>query len=219
MCTSRDSSDALHDTSTFGILILHCWVSPFFSTFNSRFSLPFPSPTHPQSFNLHIGATLTIPTSTTQPLHLHRTSPQTTQQRQASLADPFDGLPLRNFAERLGEAIFPVLQAAQEQQRESLRQEKLVAQQAPSPISTTTTAVPTPQLPLLPTFLPFTRWAANSEAFKATLIIEDDPSKRKKPRLSWYHPDDTMIPRDWWKMGLLADLKYYAPFVSPSSSS
>lgn len=27
-----------------------------------------------------------------------------------------------------------------------------------------------------------------------------------------YHPDDTMVPRDWWSGGLLADLKYYSPF-------
>jgi len=45
MCTSRDSSDASHDTSTFGILILHCWVSPFFSTFKSQFSPSLPSHT------------------------------------------------------------------------------------------------------------------------------------------------------------------------------
>ena len=33
--------------------------------------------------------------------------------------------------------------------------------------------------------------ASQSEMFKSTLIAED-PKTRKRARLSWYHPDDTV---------------------------
>jgi hypothetical protein len=51
--------------------------------------------------------------------------------------------------------------------------------------------------------------AASSTSFRSTFIA-DPPKERKKARLSWYHPDDTMVPRDWWSQGLLADIKYYS---------
>ena len=35
------------------------------------------------------------------------------------------------------------------------------------------------------------RRAAKTETFKSTFIAED-PKTRKKARLSWYHPDDTV---------------------------
>ena len=59
--------------------------------------------------------------------------------------------------------------------------------------------------------------AAASREFQETLIAED-PKDRKKARLSWYHPDDTMVPRGWFKGGLLEDIKYYAPFMSSKST-
>jgi hypothetical protein len=65
-------------------------------------------------------------------------------------------------------------------------------------------------VPSVPHFLPITRWASQSEGFRSTFIAEN--GKSRKARLSWYHPDDTMVPRGWWKLGLLEDLKYYAPF-------
>lgn len=65
-------------------------------------------------------------------------------------------------------------------------------------------------VPEVPSVFPLTRWAANSQRVRATLV--HDPAQQKKARLSWYHPDDTMVPRDWLKGGLLADLKYYNPF-------
>jgi len=55
------------------------------------------------------------------------------------------------------------------------------------------------------------RRAANSLRFRQTFIAEP-PKDRKKARLSWYHPDDTMVPRDWFRGGLMADLAYYSPF-------
>lgn len=72
-----------------------------------------------------------------------------------------------------------------------------------------------PAIPEMPHFLPFTRWASQSETLKATFVVDKDT--RPKARLSWYHPDDTMVPRGWWKLGLLEDLKYYKPFSTASA--
>ena len=58
--------------------------------------------------------------------------------------------------------------------------------------------------------------AAQSKDFRDTFIA-GDAKTRKKARLSWYHPDDTMVPRDWFRGGLLEDLKYYAPFSRSSA--
>lgn len=71
-------------------------------------------------------------------------------------------------------------------------------------------AAPPASIPF-PHFLPFTRWAAASPAVRATLVAPA-PADRPKARLSWYHPDDGMVPRGWWRAGLLADLAYYKPF-------
>ncbi|KAK9787616.1 hypothetical protein WJX73_004904 [Symbiochloris irregularis] len=70
-------------------------------------------------------------------------------------------------------------------------------------------------VPVVPSFLPITRWVANSKRMRGTLVAQED---RQKARLSWYHPDDTMVPRDWFKGGLLADLKYYRPFGGAAPS-
>lgn len=78
--------------------------------------------------------------------------------------------------------------------------------------------VPEPSVPAVPHLLPFTRWAANSQEFRETFIAEA-PKDRKKARLSWYHPDDTMVPRDWFKGGLMADLAYYSPFKRATAAS
>ena len=71
-------------------------------------------------------------------------------------------------------------------------------------------------MPAVPAVLPFTHWAANSDRVRATLV--DDKATRPKARLSWYHPDDTMVPRDWFRSGLLEDLKYYRPFAKPAQA-
>lgn len=85
-----------------------------------------------------------------------------------------------------------------EQQREAARQSREAAESAEV------------AMPEVPHFLPFTRWMASSNRIRATFV--DDKASRKRARLSWYHPDDTMVPRDWFRGGLLADLKYYNPF-------
>lgn len=118
------------------------------------------------------------------------------------LCDPFEGLPFRWLAERLGEAVLPAIQAARQEQLRAEREGRT---------GSSTTAQHQTETPFIPHILPFTRWAANSESFRSTFVV-DDPKLRKKARLSWYHPDDTMVPRDWFKGGLLADIKYYMPF-------
>lgn len=113
--------------------------------------------------------------------------------------DPFEGLPFRAFAEKMGDRIMPALQAARDDKRHT-------GVNAHHGAETDQFLVPE-----VPHVLPFTRWAANSNTLRSTFVAED-PSTRKKARLSWYHPEDTMVPRGWWKGGLLADLKYYNPF-------
>lgn len=147
-----------------------------------------------QSFNLHIGGILTIPSADA------KAKPQYINPlEQKNSKDPFEGLPFRAFAERMGERILPAVEAAREQQRLAAIEGRTAAESSQAIV------------PLVPHFLPFTRWAAQSDSFRSTFVA-DEPAKRKKARLSWYHPDDTMVPRDWWKGGLLADMEYYSPF-------
>lgn len=157
-----------------------------------------PSPTPSQSFKLHVGGNLSIPSAdaTARPLY----TPQQAKEAAAAAArDPFDGLPFRAFAERLGAAVAPAMQAARDEQRRAAIETRASAATAP---------VIVPEVPHL---LPFTRWAAQSETIRSTFIAED-PSTRKKARLSWYNPNDGMVPSGWWKGGLLADFQYYNPF-------
>lgn len=150
-----------------------------------------------KTFSLHIGADLKLPTPDSKQYSRFMRS---TEQGSASeiVGDPFEGLPFKALADRMGEAFMPVAEAN--------RQERRAASAAAHLASPAVASV----LPI-PHFLPFTRWAQQTERFKSTFIA-DDPKSRKKARLSWYHPDDTMVPRGWWKMGLLEDLKYYRPF-------
>lgn len=117
------------------------------------------------------------------------------------LRDPFEGLPFRWLAERLGESVLPAIQAAREEQLRAQREGRVEGSNVTQHHET----------PYIPHILPFTRWAAHNESFRSTFVV-DDPKLRKKARLSWYHPDDTMVPRDWFQGGLLADIKYYMPF-------
>ncbi|KAL3137270.1 hypothetical protein ABBQ32_006816 [Trebouxia sp. C0010 RCD-2024] len=155
-----------------------------------------------KSFNLHIGADLKIPTVDKRKTHVVEVQPQLSAAERAAASDPFAGLPLKAWADSLGERVAPAFQAVQEEQRRSnLAAAKLSRQNQPLAV---------PQVPHL---FPITRWAAQNETVQKTLVAEDS-KKRQKARLSWYHPDDTMVPRGWWKMGLLEDLKYYRPFMS-----
>lgn len=60
-------------------------------------------------------------------------------------SDPFEGLPLRAWAERLGERIMPAYEIIKEEQKKA----KLAAKQAPPRELS---------LPPIPHLLPFTRW-------------------------------------------------------------
>ena len=120
--------------------------------------------------------------------------------------DPFSGIPFRRFAEDMGERIFPAIEATREEQRRS-RIESRAAADATQP-----------HIPSIPHILPLTRWASQNDTLRSTFVVENSKT-RKKARLSWYHPDDSMVPRGWWQGGLLADMKYYNPFNILSSST
>jgi hypothetical protein len=112
--------------------------------------------------------------------------------------DPFQGLPLYGLAEYLGDRVMPVLETAKKEQMNHQRQAKLHGESAEVVI------------PYIPALLPVTRWASQDAQFRSTLVV--DESSPQKARLSWYHPEDTMVPREWFSKGLLEDLKYYSPF-------
>ena len=107
--------------------------------------------------------------------------------------------PLHALAEYLGDRVMPALEAAKEEQKKMKREAKLAGRE-----------VPLPELPYIPPLLPVTRWASNDPQFRSTLVVEE--GAQKKARLSWYHPDDTMVPREWFSRGLLDDLRYFNPF-------
>ena len=66
--------------------------------------------------------------------------------------------------------------------------------------------------PRLSLGLPITTLFARTDAFKDTFVVDDDKSKRRT-RLSWYDPNDGMVPKNWLSDGLLADLRWYKPFA------
>lgn len=63
-----------------------------------------------QTFSLHIGADLKLPTPDSQRHSRFEAAPAAMPQAQAA-SDPFEGLPFRAMAERMGEAMSPVVQA------------------------------------------------------------------------------------------------------------
>lgn len=119
------------------------------------------------------------------------------ESRPSPAADPFEGLPLRALADRLGAAFQPLVEASN---KETASRRRLKPEDVP------VFNVPVPSL------LPVTRWASNNEALRQTLIVPDDPAERRT-RLSWYHPDDGMVPRGWFRDGLMADMAFFAPFA------
>ena len=64
----------------------------------------------------------------------------------------------------------------------------------------------------VPSLLPVTRWASRNEALRRTLIVPDDPGERRT-RLSWYDPNDGMVPRGWFRE-FRADMAFFAPFAA-----
>lgn len=180
-------------------------------TKNSQPQLPKPVQVKVRkTFDFHIGGTLKVPTADNTAVHMFgNDEPKPAAEATSSQAEvgtnPFDGIPLKAWAESLGERVMPAFEQIREEQRQAKRSAQTSVQKdQPVPV------------PTVPHFLPFTRWVAQSKTFQDTFIA-DDPKTRKKARLSWYHPDDTMVPRDWFRGGLLEDLKYYSPFRSASA--
>lgn len=153
-----------------------------------------------QSFKLHIGGEITLPTRfqappSASPSSSTSSSPSKSANELAAAAaaeaprlhDPFEGVPLRAWAERLGERVMPAYEAVKAEEARRKKAEAAAkgsgsASFAASPLS-------------VPSVFPLTRWAASSPAVRSTLVAADDPKERPKARLSWYHPDDTMVPR------------------------
>ncbi|EIE23950.1 hypothetical protein COCSUDRAFT_41290 [Coccomyxa subellipsoidea C-169] len=153
-----------------------------------------------KTLHLHIGADLHIPVRDSKYTHPSREE----QQQAAASSDPFDGLPLRAWAEKLGERVMPAYELIKEEQEAAKKAARAMGKQ-----------VTEMHVPNIPHVLPLTRWAAQSKAMQSTFVV-DESKNRKKARLSWYHPDDTMVPRDWFRGGLLKDLAYYRPFSADS---
>jgi len=64
-------------------------------------------------------------------------------------------------------------------------------------------------VPHVPMLCPISKLARDSETVREVLIFNLEKDGGVKPRMSWYHPDDTMIPRGWFQEGIMGDLKYY----------
>jgi hypothetical protein len=101
-----------------------------------------------QAYKLHIGADIYMPTKSS------KAAPVETPAEKACMRDPFDGLPLKAWAERLGERVMPAYEVIKEEQRQA----KLAAVAAKSAIKSAASAVQDMPVPSVPHFLPFTRW-------------------------------------------------------------
>ena len=96
---------------------------------------------------MHIGADLKIPTFDKRKTHVVEAQPKLSATERAAASDPFAGLPLRAWADRLGERVAPAFQAIQEEQRKSnLAAAKL--KRLDQPLS----------VPAIPHVFPITRW-------------------------------------------------------------
>jgi hypothetical protein len=102
--------------------------------------------------------------------------------------------PFQTFAARMGEGLGPLLESIRESEmsNQACRQAKSNELYVPS----------------IPHLLPVARWARNN-AMVRDVLVYDDAAVEVKPRLSWYHPDDRMVPRNWFQEGLAADFAHY----------
>jgi hypothetical protein len=121
-------------------------------------------------------------------------------------AGPFEDIPFSGLAEYLGGSYLDSM----EQTKESEEKKNEGSSNHPlcRPIRSEEVHAAMP----VPRFLPFTSVFARTDAFKSTFVVDDDKSKRKT-RLSWYNPQDGMVPSNWLKDGLLADMKWNKPFA------
>ena len=63
------------------------------------------------------------------------------------------------------------------------------------------------KIPYVPFFCPITKKIRDDETVRDILIYNH--SNQIKPKLSWYNPNDEMIPTNWFEDGIKADLNYY----------
>lgn len=152
----------------------------------------------PQSFKLHIGGEITLPTrfqAAAIPATSTSASASANEIAAAAAAeaprlhDPFEGVPLRAWAEKLGEKVMPAYEAVKAE--EARRKAEMIANGG----NNGNNVVATVASLSVPSVFPLTRWAASSPAVRSTLVAAENPKERPKARLSWYHPDDTMVPR------------------------
>ena len=99
-----------------------------------------------QSFQLHIGANLPLPTRENQvqlgaPVDPHPLKPAVARKNY------FEGLPLRAWAERLGERVMPTVELVQEEHR-----------RAKAAAAKLTASAPALAVPSVPAFLPISKW-------------------------------------------------------------
>ena len=97
-----------------------------------------------QTLHLHIGADLHIPVATNR---YEPPSRAAQQAEEAARKDPFEGLPLRAWAERLGERVMPAYEVIKEEQAAAKRAAKAMDRK-----------VAELHVPAVPHFLPITKW-------------------------------------------------------------
>jgi hypothetical protein len=64
-------------------------------------------------------------------------------------------------------------------------------------------------VPKVPVLCPLSKLVRDNDIVREVLVFNQEKDGDIKPRMSWYHPDDTMIPRGWFKEGIMADFQYY----------
>lgn len=96
--------------------------------------------------HLHIGGDLHIPVRDNKYAPPSRDE---LQQQADRSSDPFEGLPLRTWAEKLGERVMPAYEVIKEEQAAAKRAAKAMGKQ-----------VQEVYVPKIPHVLPFTRWCA-----------------------------------------------------------
>jgi hypothetical protein len=94
-----------------------------------------------QTLHLHIGGDLQIP------VRDNKYAMPASQHQEQQRKDPFEGLPLRAWAEKLGERVMPAYELIQEEQRAVKQAAKAMQHQ-----------VQELHVPEIPHLLPFTRW-------------------------------------------------------------
>merc|ERR1712072_1158778 len=115
--------------------------------------------------------------------------------------DYFEGIPFRSVAEFLGDGYLSALETSRAEDA------KVKKQRRPSDGDEEACGGDI-SFPLPPLTAQFVR----HDRVRDTFVVSKDTPLRT--RLSWYNPQDGMVPSNWLKDGLLADLEWYRPFRS-----